>query len=309
MLRKEILIQSEDFDFKQNYKDYKPADIDKMNALIGDKSFSLEDAIKGKIQNFGAVKSISPVFITDPANSFIPAPLDHELEFHREKGVSAAHGYHDFIPELRGYDPKGANPESLVSSDSSPALKMDEIFIPSVKIGINKDRTDTDEGQFFKHRFYRLKQGFSFAFIARLEFPQKLENTVVTLGGENASFSMEIEEVSTDFTDIFTFPTSPDKLTLLGDAMVPAGIYNQCDFALTRTRDFRNIQTRSGDYTYRRRKFNSQSKTNDDKQKQSKSPKFTFLKRGSVFFTHNRPALESLIANPGLSAIGYNIFI
>lgn len=315
MLRKEVLIQCQCDLFKEKPGDYEASDKLKMSAKIGDESFNLTKTN----QDFGVIKTLSPVFILREAGTddkgkthkkrtfFIPCPKDHGYTFDEDsvKGSSFLDQKRDFIPYLKDYKAKDGLPNVLLPSDSREEnLPFDAVLKTQVKIGIDKERKDDeDDGKFFKHQFYFMEKGFSFAFFADLAM--ELKDATVFMGADSSSFFMKVEKVNeskeSSVENLFDRLKSPKKITLLSDACVCPSIYESCQFAITETVDFQNIRTSSGNYAF---------KTGGDKI--SKSGKYTFLKRGSVFFVENediRKKVAKLIENDHLHKIGYNHYI
>jgi CRISPR-associated protein Cmr3 len=305
MLRKEILIQAGEY--KENAADYEAGDYAQMDKLIGSKSFNVDAAFKGNgnDQDFGCIKMLFPLFLYREGDYFIRAPFDLNLNFDKFK-ENKARAYlnkeRDFIPLLKGYDPKKGIADQFIShykkkdkkTDEKIIVDSDDIFIPLTKIGIDKNRDEDEDGKFFKQKFYRLQEGYEFAFFAEID--HKLKNSIVSLGAENSSFIMNVEEAKDSFGKLFQHNKRTNRLTLLSNALVESTIYNFCDFAITKTVNFRNIRTQTGDYQYNQNK--------------SKSRKYTFLSSGSVFFMEdeNRQAAEDCIKNKNFEKIGYNIF-
>lgn len=318
MLRKEVLIQS--LLFKEKPGDYKDPDKLAMAEKIGKESFDLTKVN----QDFGVIERLSPVFILREAGTqekgkthnkrtfFIPCPKDNGYTFDADsvKGSAFLEKKRDFIPCLKGYKAKDGLPNVLLPSDSwEDSLSFDAVLKTQVKIGIDKERKDDeDDGKFFKHQFYFMEKGFSFAFFADLAMDDtKLKDATVFMGADSSSFFMKVEKVNesreSSVENLFVRLKSPKKITLLSDAYVDPSIYGSCQFAITETVDFQNIRTSSGNYVFNGNK--------DDKNK-SKSGKYTFLKRGSVFFVENGDKwkeVESKIKNDHLHKIGYNHYI
>lgn len=315
MLRKEVLIQCQCDLFKEKPGDYVASDKPKMSAKIGDESFNLTKTNQG----FGVIKTLSPVFILREAGTddkgkthkkrtfFIPCPKDHGLTFDADsvKGSAFLDRERDFIPCLKDYNAKDGLPDVFLPSDiREDDLSFDAVLKTQVKIGIDKERKDDeDDGKFFKHQFYYMEKGFSFAFFADLAM--ELKDATVFMGADSSSFFMKVEEVKEPkdkpVESLFNRLKSPKKITLLSDACVCPSIYGLCQFAITETVDFQNIRTSSGNYAF---------KTDGDKI--SKSGKHTFLKRGSVFFVKDDTQWNDVanhIKNDHLQKIGYNHYL
>lgn len=296
MLRKQVLIQAGLY--KEKPDDYSEADKIKMAGLIGDKSFNAES----ENQEFGRIRGLSPVFLKcrDKQNKdtfFRTTPKDRGLNLEFLPGQAFTDRETPGIPCLRGYKAKDGLPDSFISSNEKTCIDFHSIFQNQVKIGIDKDRSDEDEGKFFKQRFYRMEPGFSFAFFTDLDI--ELADQLVFMGADSSSFFMTVaKHDKLSFESLFCRKPEKTKITLLSDAFAGPSIYGDCMFAITETSDFRNIRTRSGNYKYTKEK--------------SKSDKYTLLSRGSVLFVrdeaHKAIAVKHLEKH-WLKKIGYNHYI
>ena len=295
MLRKELLIQDNIYKENWNYsEDEKTRSID----LIGEKSFQIEN----NNTDFGKIGKISPVFLVktdekDKGNQYlITAPKDKDLVFTKEKSGKTNLNLtknKDFIPVIKNFNPKKGLPNTFIfSSDTEKNIAFNDIFKKFIKVGNAKDKTDGDEEKFFKQVFYTMEKGFSFAFFAQIDFELNNFNSIVYMGGDNSSFKIEVKQSKKTFQEIFINRKSQnDKITLLSDAYVDEEIYDYCEFAITETMDFRTLNiSQNGIY-------------------KNRNEKYVMLKRGSVFFTNNKPELIKKISeNKALEKIGYNIF-
>lgn len=283
MLRKEILIQSKKF--KENRRNYSPQDKEEIKDLIGAHSFRI-----GSDNHFGKILKISPVFIANEHDYFIKIPFDEGITFEKKVGKTHLNHKLEFVPFASGYDPKKGLPKGFISINGD-TKNFDEIFVPFVKVGNAKDKTESDEEKFFKQLFYVLKDGYSFAFFAELDFD--LKSSIVFLGADNSSFKMVVDEVndSISFETLFVNNVSPEKIVLLSEALVDENLFQFCDFAITEVNDFRTINFDYG-------KFNG------------KSVKYEMLKRGSVLFPKEgkKNDIEMLLNKSNLQKIGYNIY-
>jgi CRISPR-associated protein Cmr3 len=286
-LRKEILVQKnilkEDFHYSKDEKK-------EIAIFIGSGSFNLRSP---KEQDFGLIKRISPVFLTKENKSFIKTPLNHRRTFKPDPGKSFTDKIRDFNPCLNGYSSKKGLPNSFLSFDGKTVYEFNSIFKETIKIGIDKDRSEEDEGKFFKQQFYRFSQKeYSFAVIADLDI--ELKSNTVFMGADNSSFFMTVSKCSIEkeFEKIVGINPEPDKVILLSDALVKPEIYKYCDFSITKSTNFRNLQPLNDKFSFK------------------ENEKYSFIQKGSVFFTGNKnKVIEMLSNNKNLQKIGYNIFI
>ena len=236
MLRKELLIQGKLF--KEKWNDYTNYDKNKMEEWIGTGSFKLDGP-----NNFGKIKSLSPVFLTDGHEHFIPRPFDSDFSFLQNTGKAFLYKKINFIPLVEGYNPKDGLSHSLISKNGTKK-EMAELFEDFVKVGNAKERQEDDTDKFFKQKFYTLKEGFSFALFAEVDFD--LKSGTVYMGADNSSFRMEAEKTEMKFENIIPFEPAENKISLLSDALVDENIYSLCQFAITETIDFRTTDVRPG---------------------------------------------------------------
>ncbi len=224
-------------------------------------------------------------------------PLDHGLNLSSVPGRAFVNQEIRHIPFFQTYEAKRGLPGSFLSTDLKACIDFDKVLKKRVKIGIDKDRSEDDESKFFKHLFYTMEPGFSFAFFAELE--TELSDRTVFMGADSSSFYMKVEKSGQQsIKSLFCGVTEKMKITLLSDAFVEPSIYDSCVFAITGISDFRNIKTLSGSYTYKKDK--------------SKSNKYNLLSRGSVLFVNDEEDRATVIGHldkAHLQTIGYNYYI
>lgn len=133
--------------------------------IIGAKSFNIE----AEGQSFGVIKGISPVFLVNNDEWFIPTPFDHDES--TDGDVYTPFTDYERIQTLDGeklftsqYNAKLGTADSFMSL--SDCRIEDSLFSSSVQVGIN--RRNTQDG-FFKREYILLKDGFSFAVIADID--------------------------------------------------------------------------------------------------------------------------------------------
>jgi len=290
-LRKELLIQKGYL--KMTASGYRlSGNTAEIEGLIGKESFDISST---SIQSFGVIKEISPVFISNGDNHYVPAPMDHGLSFKEYPGRSCLiREDNNFIPIIEGYNPKDGLKGGLINPSDNSIKEFDKIFIPDKKVGITKGRGGpTPEKAFYKQTAYRLAEKYHFAVIARIDWD--IKGSMVFMGAERSAFRMEVEDADgTDFSGIFSPLKDARRLLLLSDAYVEEDIFKDCKFAITDTVSFRNIKSRTRDY-----KFRKEGRLR------------TFLKSGSAFFPKQGRANNIIdgLGRPNLRAIGYNIIL
>jgi len=269
--------------------------------LIGKKSFDASAE-----QTFGVIEKISPLFVEHKKEFLYFGNQKEELTFSAVEGNCFLNGAKTKIPFLTDYDAKKHYEPVLFTPDNKIRIAFDKVFISDSQVGISKTTDDDEADAFYKQTFFRMKNGFRFAFILNYNtdykhdnktFSVKLENTFVTLGGEKSQFEMKIEDFSQSFTDIFAHQKliNDKKVVLLSDAFVTENIYDKCTFAITETQDFRFVKTEV-----------AKSNTNNYDAKPVKSDKYNMLKRGSVFFVEDRNSFVKNFENLAFQNIGYN---
>lgn len=327
MLRMEILKQDKDFCFK-NLSDYKKDEWEKMKISIGPKSFDIDS----KDQDFGMIKNISPLFIYNNRSDdyFMKIPKDHRIYEDIDK-ESKFEKYKPFkisgdkvktnlgninLVKKDEYDAKDGISNSWVNIKNKKIYRVEEnvkknisderitkekkdkvysenIFIEDQQIGINKNRKVDG---LYKQIYYRLKEGFEFAFYLESDF--EFKNNIVQLGKEKSTFKLTVKKVNDSFYDLFSkFVENKEdnKIILISDTYISeeSEYNNLIDFAICNSIPFKNLKTCKKKITISKTKYN-------------------FGERGSVIYAKEGKvkALKELIkSNKNLYKIGYNHFI
>jgi CRISPR-associated protein Cmr3 len=306
MIRRELLIQnglSEQGRARDNI-----TDMNKAEAAIGKESFTID--YNGE-QDFGWIKSISPVFLALGSRYYIKVPFDFDFSY---KSLDEEHAgcllgksrQKGFIPYLKGYSAKqeGLN-DGFIHLDSHEKLSFGDVFIKVTQVGITKNnRRENEEKAFFKQTCYAFNKDRETGFAFLLELidksgnePVKFENSFVMLGAEGNIFKMEVEKaVNLSFSHMFRFPAvssqHASRIVLLSDTYVKEDMFEACDFAMTRIISFRNIYSKSLTHFASR-----PGKT-----------RYCMVERGSVFYLKDCKESEKMLSNNNLQKIGYNIF-
>lgn len=288
--------------------------------LINHKSFDINDTSF----SFGKIKELSPVFIAGENEEFLfPANKEYQWgddekkyvlrEFKKESNGKFTYSQKDFIPYLENYKAKDELPDLLLSTKKY-LYKYSNIFIEDKQVGIRKNyKGKTEDKAFYVQSFYRLKKGHSFAFILELDDGVIFStNELVHLGGEQSKFRMEVTEFNKSFENIlpqYESSKESDKVVLVSDAYVSNEIFNDCDFAVTDTIDFRAIKS-----TVNTTKYSSMDRTGTKTDELSKTGKYNFFKKGSVFYGEHTSKIVSHLNSSNnttegkspLQKIGYN---
>jgi len=264
MIRKEILIQSGLLTTKRQGEWVD----DKVSAskLVGDTKFLFNQK-----QEFGVLKSISPIFLIQEQNRFI-----------KKVNIDSCEYQNDGL--LKGYNPKEDIHDNYISiDDETQTKKKSDIFRPIEQIGIKKN---SDQEGYFKKTSYLLKDNFEFAFYIELDF--ELKNSFITLGAEQSMFKMSIKKS----TQELNYYDKNGYLTLLSDTYIDIPIKDNCDFAITSEITFSFLEN---EFKENKRVFKKHKK------------QYFLYEKGSIFINPTQQLIES-INRPNLQKIGYNIF-
>jgi hypothetical protein len=169
--------------------------------------------------------------------------------------------------------------------DGGSKYTSEDIFKPIEQTGNKKG---AEENSLFKKTSYHLKNSFTFAFYADVDFD--LKDAMVTLGADRSSFMMTVKED----TSSLDYQDSHGHMTLLSDAYITVDIADNCDFAITSEISHRNL-------------VGKKTATKKYKTIFEKSETLYLYEKGSVFINPKQTLLEN-INNKNLQQIGYNTF-
>jgi CRISPR-associated protein Cmr3 len=278
MLRKEILLQNGLLNIEIDKNDIgekiDKEKIDEVAKLIGERSFNIKSET---IQDFGAIKKISPVFLIKNGKRFIKRANVAEYK----NGVLKVYKN----GELKNYNPKNDIFDNFISIDDNESLKTDDIFKSVTQVGIKKIVNKENNDAYYKRTAYLFNDNFQFAFY--LDIDIKLKPSFVKLGADDSVFKMEIEESS----DELDYQEKDDYLLLLSDAYITIPLKGNCEFAITKEISYQNLTTNI-----------------KEKYKFKKSEKVYFYEKGSIIIKPEEKLLENM-AKENLQKIGYNIII
>ncbi|MBU5593311.1 CRISPR-associated protein Cmr3 [Clostridium sp. MSJ-4] len=334
MIRKEILVLNGLLNEKW---DYPPHEKEKMEQLIGKKSFN----ITNPTDDFGIIKTISPVFMVQETQSndrfLIKIPKDHNqnkdsekydpLNFNDSKGsylkVKTNLSKEVYLPV--NFDSKKGLSEDFLDIETGEILAQDKVLIKDSSIGIKlDDNHKTQNYSLFRLERYKFnydknyeKSNKCFGFILDIDEkdqPITFNNykNIVNLGGESSYFSMSFENINFDLKDKVDFENKKNilnepycKIILLSDTYISKDAYEQnCIYSISKKIDFRTLSSEN---------YNSNKEKGKPYYKRFEKSKnrYSLLEKGSVLFT-NKDRYHELIEsinNSNFQKIGYNIFI
>ena len=293
------------------YKEYdlNTEKADQNRKMIGAESFR-PDA--GKKLDFGWIKSISPIFITDDlGNTYLPTPLDHDCAAKdvntKETPVYAPFTEYTPVETPEGvklftdkFDVKEGLPSSFICLETGRLTG--DMFSSVLRVGNNRQQ---NEDGFFKRKYQQLKQGFSFSVYVELDekFSSPTDR-VVMMGQGRTPFTVRFDKKENDLITLsercfgkkdFLIPY--DKVICLSDTFLPDGSndcydpYKGTFFAVTDTIEYR-------------------SSTADSKGRVTRGESlYRLLKAGSIFLTETGKGQEwaaqfNKVEN--VSTLGYN---
>ncbi|SHH62203.1 CRISPR-associated protein, Cmr3 family [Caloranaerobacter azorensis DSM 13643] len=308
-LRKEILIQQGLYKYDWSYTDKERENI---NKIIGKESFKINYIEE---QDFGVIKSISNVFIYKNGEFFISAPFDHNEKvckeinrkkyytpFKFEKETFKSNICLNGVYKLIGYDHKKGITRDFLNIETKEIVSENKIFVSKIRIGIKKGSHITkDDGGYYKQQFFKLEDGYEFAFILELSSDIHIKDCILYIGGEKSAFRAKFEkktdnfEIKVEFDDKYR---TIDRVILLSDTYLD-NPYENCGFAIADTENFRNIET-----------CYEKGINNINKALKKISKKYKFLKRGTVLYSIDLKELEERIEKyENLRKIGYNKYV
>jgi len=267
MLKKEIMTQSGVLTRKLRGEWVDKHQWGRAKELVGIEKF---DLLSEKVQDFGAIRAISPLFLTDGEKKFIKkVDIDR---FPYENGI------------LKGYIAKYEREiyNNYIATDESMKLKEEELFIPVEKTANKKGG---GENALFKKTSYKLKGGFSFGFY--LECDYELDDTIVTLGADRSSFKMKVSQSDSHLE----YADKNGYITLLSDTYITLPLREHCTFAISSEVGHRSLKNK---------------KSADKHYAFEKTKKVYMYEKGSVIIEPS-DALIADIKRENLQQIGYNI--
>lgn len=337
-LRYELLMQNDLLGTDPKIADWKN--------LIGESSFQKKDG--SFVSDFGAIKKISPVFLSDGKHDFICQSFDwgiadHKgndknykklfpLEYSISRNAETVLAKHiSGVPVLKaGNEPfrqKAGTKQLWVSADGTIARQWDYenkktfdsnrgfnngFFIACEQVGIYRKvkRTSSDTGDFYKMVRYNIADEFAFAFFAEIDLPQEKNfgSRIVTMGGERSVFQMTAKRTDRNFSQTFSRNTFNKGRTDHRKAIVLTSDTYAAD-NVSALYDFAITETTPF------RSIQTLQQGNGDYIRikggaiTKTNQLLHLLKRGSIFFGDDLTGLKKAFENPTFQNIGYNYFI
>lgn len=268
------------------------------NILLKEEAKKLVGIGKFDINNdnldLGIINKISPVFITKEGIYLFQ--INKFGEFKKEESCkSFINGVEkNFIPLLENFKYKDGILKNLVSLSKTEPIPFSKVFKEIDQIGNNKKE---QENALFKKTYYRFLDDYEFSFILELKEEFILEESIISLGGDNSNFKMSSFKIDQNFNDLIKDINIPNNsITLFSDSYIKEDISNECDFSVNNMISFQNLN--SSFIKDKKREIKPEIKFSDKKY---------FYEKGSVFF-NTTEKFDNLINKSNLQQIGYNIF-
>lgn len=174
MVRKKIL---EDNDCLVEQKSRTEEHILKEKEYIGEISENLSES------NFGKIIGISPIQLYKDSKELI---LFNKTDGFETESSETNKGN----KRLVAYNPKETRTK-LLDINNKKFIEIDQIFISSVEIGINRGK---ENDGFFKKLRYKFDKDYYYGFYLWLEEGAKLKNGIVQLGDKYSLFRFELSD-------------------------------------------------------------------------------------------------------------------
>ena len=267
---------------KKSNWDYTEAEKKMNSETIGKNSFN-----PNQNNDFGKIKSVSPVFLYDGVTALIPTPFDHICD--RKKYTPFSKYSEVKTPDSTYLCAEEYNSKNGVTSDymqlsDGAIISFDSLFTSVTRMGINRR---VNEKGLFKKTYRQLNNKYAFAVYLDLDDDLAPENTVVYLGQGKSTFALSFEEKENNIENEIKQYLRDDVVYFLGDAFVFDTVYKNCKFAVTKTKTYRAFQ----------RVRNKVSKD---------TVLYNLISAGSVVIPHNKAEFVDFVNNEKVDLIGYN---
>lgn len=268
MLKKEMMTQAGLLTRKRRGEWVDKQKQSKAVDLVGSQKF---DMLSSNIQKFGAIRSMSPIFLMQNNKRYIKkVDIDN-------------YSYED--GKLNGFNGKIDIYDNFISLDGGDKCTSENIFKEVEQTGNKKGG---EENSLFKKTTCMLKGGFSFAFYVDVEF--ELQDAMVTLGADRSSFMMSVKKDA----DTLNYTDAKGYMTLLSDTYITINIKENCSFAIASEISHRNLKGKK-------------TATKKYKTVFEKTETLYLYEKGSVFIEPSADLIANL-NNTNLQQIGYNTF-
>lgn len=292
LMRYEILRQHDLLSYNPSQKSI----LDKVHDYIGEDGFSLEKPVG----QYGIIRNISPVFLTDGSDFYTAMPLDlnHPVTFCTENRCSyISSEIIKHSPIISGFNPKEYDTFKYWCNSHSKRLENPFIFLQ--QIGITKNGRKADEKDaFYKQTLVRLAPALSFAFTVEIADTYTLETgtRIIPLGGNRSMFFMTIEDSKVyDMKALFNPLHRNGRLLALSDVFLNAEELQKCTFIWGENKPFRYMT--------------NSTKKQHSWNKPIKAPVlYHLLSKGSVIYADDQ-TLEQLKNQSAFQNVGLNYFV
>lgn len=290
-----LLLQSEGL-LKTDFS-YTMAEKKMMKELIGEKSFSFQNK---EPSDFGWIKEISPVFLTDEnGNLYVKNPFHNksiekgyrpmEME---SKPLKTSAG-EIFFPAGEEYKAKNGYASGYISLKNQKIISEDKMFQSVIFTGNRKsEQTKKGDDGFFKREVVCLKEGFFFGVYVEAEKLPK--SGIIFMGQKKSAFRVTTEETQDEALDVQvekTFTGGTPWFYALSD-LVLEETPSYDTFCIIEQKRLQNLET----------VYDAENHTK--KLRRSKR-QYQLIKNGSVFYGHCPVQAE----NKNHHQIGYNYIV
>lgn len=249
-----------------------------MKELIGAESFSFES---GREQEFGHIRSISPLFLTkedeyyvktpahyrksDEEDNYVPMRLTTETICTSNGKIKLPYVYEEAGDIRCDYNAKCGLVGGYISlKDRKRVIPDNVLFQKSLQTGNRADHpNDTDKEGFFKREVVVLKKGFAFSVFVQAEEDCFPESTIVYMGRKQSAFRMIFHRTEEcDLEKLVEKAFHGDKDTwyyALSDIYMGQKI-TLSSFSIVKEKRIRNLETNYSEsgYKKKRRKIDKQ---------------------------------------------------
>lgn len=298
-----------------------PEDINARIALIGKESFSISSGI---VQDFGVIKSLSPVFVSDEdGNVLMPCVTDagYQVTFDPAIPVWGNTGGEKPMPVVVRSDGSDFSCKDYDNylywiENGGRRVEFDKVFADAEQIGIKKGASENDAKGFFKQTMKTFVSDFhdyAFSFSAEIDDDRLAYLTagtrftdIVSMGGNRSMFFMSISRVSDCHPEplsCFRHPLflstdgcdgKPARFVLMADTYLSQEEWASLDFVWGESVPNRYIKSETGRL---------------HRGKPDKTSLYRLLTRGSVIYHHDPRHVAAILDNPRLTSVGLNKII
>lgn len=269
---------------------------DAARTLIGEHSFCV-----GKQDGYGMIKGISPCFLVCDG---LPIDLhalggEYQIGFEkRRKGT--INGMEISLPMM-----KKVSPEKEYDAKCSLEDPMKEYFVEDVRVGIIKDKKESDKDALFKQINYRFsKENTQFAFYAKVDESIALtsyDGQQVNLGADSSIFTIGIQEKQAEDRKIVGNIKGP-AIVLESPTYLTKDDIRNLKYAITKVIPFKFMSTTVETKNYNR--LGREIKHSD---------KYHLYDMGTVFYFEKAQDMREFAAHierhTDFREIGYNHYI